>query len=221
VNRSPHVTLALIAVVAIVAGGCAGPVVAVEGRAVPATATTAAVPTTPMDDYINEIASHTEMSWTESRSGKLNLGWAICADAPKKSRDAMITKFTHPPKPWSAEHAAIVIDAAKRHLCPATPWAPVSTYVPPSLEEATRVGPLDTIKIDGTWRVGTGQNDHVVPGRYRTNGSTGIPTCYYAKLDPADPDHILSNSLRDGPREVQLNEGDLFETQDCGTWTRQ
>jgi hypothetical protein len=211
-------TALILGLVVILVGGCAGLAVAVEG-------TPSAVRSAQERAYLAGVADGPDIQWPSTDGEKLNLGWAICQDAPGVTREQMIAKLMTPPKPWPLRPAQIVVDQAKGQLCPTTAWRTVPTLptlTPQDLAEARDVGPkAGPIKVDGQWHVGTEETDHILPGRYRTNGSSGIPTCYFAKLDPADPDKILSNSLRDGPREVELREGDLFETMHCGTWVKQ
>ena len=66
---------------------------------------------------------------------------------------------------------------------------------------------------NGQWEVGV----DIEPGKYRTDGGT---PCYWAKLRPADHD-IIDNNLAEGPQIVTLQAGIIFESKDCGTWTRQ
>jgi hypothetical protein len=178
VNRSlPYATggaaFALIAVVAIVVGGCVGPTVAVEGTPMAAPPTAPAY-STAEQTFLAGVADGPEINWPSTDEEKLRLGRAIGVDSPTRTREQMIARLMAPPKPWPQRPSEIVVDQAKLNLCPGTPWAPVSTYVPPSLEEARDVGPRDVIKVDGQWHVGTEETDHVLPGRYRTNGSTGF-----------------------------------------------
>lgn len=68
----------------------------------------------------------------------------------------------------------------------------------------------------GTWEVGV----DVVAGKYKTLGSDN---CYWARLRNNDgsTDDIIDNNIGAGPQTVTIKDGEYFETQRCGTWTRQ
>jgi outer membrane murein-binding lipoprotein Lpp len=67
---------------------------------------------------------------------------------------------------------------------------------------------------DGIWQVGT----DIRPGTYRAPGGGG---CYWARLRSANPNSIIVNGFAGENQTVELAaEGEWFETDDCGTWTR-
>ncbi|MGH2496986.1 MAG: hypothetical protein ACRDIV_19985 [Ktedonobacteraceae bacterium] len=88
---------------------------------------------------------------------------------------------------------------------------PIVTNVP--------VTPVPTFATfaDGTFQVGS----DIQPGTYRTqSGSSG---CYYARLKgfSGTIDDILSNNNTDDPAIVTILPSDKgFESQNCGTWTK-
>jgi hypothetical protein len=62
----------------------------------------------------------------------------------------------------------------------------------------------------------------IQPGTYRTR--TGSPGCYYARLRgfSGSVDDILANDNTDSPAVVTIKASDKgFESQNCGTWTKQ
>lgn len=61
---------------------------------------------------------------------------------------------------------------------------------------------------DGAYLVGT----DIPAGSYRTDGGEG---CYWARKNGSD---IIDNSFASGPARTTVNDGELFETQGCGTW---
>ncbi|MDP8930218.1 MAG: hypothetical protein M3O70_17035 [Actinomycetota bacterium] len=67
---------------------------------------------------------------------------------------------------------------------------------------------------DGVYEVGV----DIVPGKYKTEG--GRRTCYWQKSPVAASDDIIDNGLVRGPTTVVIEDGILFTSQDCGTWTR-
>jgi hypothetical protein len=203
--------------------GCGGP----AEPDVPVAPTTAVGPVAGPEREFLSMVRAAPAARGHTDAGLVQVGHYICTQIgqPGMSREVLIEGAQ---APFGTLLGGVIVDGAKAHLCPEKNFATLASALtlPPlseaDLAEAKDVGPKDVISVDGQWHVGTEPNDHIQPGRYRTNGSSGSgPTCYYAKLDPADPEEVLSNSLRDGPREVVLNEGDFFETQNCGTWTRQ
>lgn len=62
--------------------------------------------------------------------------------------------------------------------------------------------------------------EDVKPGTYRSGEIFGM--CYYVwKTSTAsDADIIDNNTVRDGRATVTLRNGDVFESQDSGTWSR-
>lgn len=64
---------------------------------------------------------------------------------------------------------------------------------------------------DGLWQVGV----DFEPGLYRSDGSG---ECYWANLGSADPSDIQTNGL--GPNQTAQIDGEFFESQGCGTWTK-
>ncbi|TQM37773.1 hypothetical protein [Pseudonocardia cypriaca] len=117
--------LALLAlVVAAVVGGCAGP--AVAGQAAPAFSPTERA-------FLTEVADGPGIQWSSTNGEKLRMGLAICGEAPRTTRGQMIAKMMAPPKPWPLRPSEIVVDQAKAHLCPTTPWAASAvTPLPPA-----------------------------------------------------------------------------------------
>jgi hypothetical protein len=106
--------------------------------------------------------------------------------------------------------AAVVYELAHRNMCVDAPLqysTATSTAPPPP------AGPLMSFG-DGLWEVGV----DVEAGKYKTSGSD---SCYYAILASTDSSDILDNNAGAGPRTVTIRDGQYFESQRCGTWTRQ
>jgi hypothetical protein len=73
-----------------------------------------------------------------------------------------------------------------------------------------------TISGDGTWHVG----EDFAAGTYRADAGD---SCYWARLNTPHGggiDDIIENGLGSGAQTVQLNEGEWFETSDCGQWQK-
>lgn len=81
--------------------------------------------------------------------------------------------------------------------------------------EAEQQTAQSTIEGDGTWRAGR----DFAPGTYRTTGEN----CYWARLTSPYPggdavDETIEYGT--GPGTVKINEGEWFETTNCGPWER-
>ncbi len=61
----------------------------------------------------------------------------------------------------------------------------------------------------------------VLAGTYTTNVTSGM--CYYAWKSGtgADAEIVDNNIVESGPATVTLEDGQIFETTGCGTWTKQ
>jgi hypothetical protein len=82
--------------------------------------------------------------------------------------------------------------------------------------EAAEQAAQGTIEGDGTWEVGA----DFAAGTYRADAGEG---CYWARLQTPHGggiDDIIENGLGGGSQTVQLNEGEWFETADCGPWQK-
>lgn len=66
----------------------------------------------------------------------------------------------------------------------------------------------------GVFRVGI----DVLAGRYVSDGQGD--GCYWARLS-ADGEDIIDNHFGSSPAVATLRDGELFETERCGTWTRE
>jgi hypothetical protein len=104
----------VLAMLALVLGSCAAPSVA--GQAEPAFSTAERA-------FLAGVADGPGIQWPSTSGEKLTLGFAICQDAPEVTREQMIARMMSPPKPWPPQPGQIVVDQAKAHLCPTTPWA--------------------------------------------------------------------------------------------------
>ena len=65
---------------------------------------------------------------------------------------------------------------------------------------------------DGVYEVGV----DIIAGTYKT---AGTPSCYWEKA-PLTGTSIIDNDLPGGPSTVAIEEGILFKSQGCGTWSR-
>lgn len=74
-----------------------------------------------------------------------------------------------------------------------------------------------TIDSGVTW---IGADADALPGTYRTDG-TGS-SCYWQISPQGQPDNIINNHFGNATgQSVTLTEGQQFESDGCGTWTRQ
>jgi hypothetical protein len=65
---------------------------------------------------------------------------------------------------------------------------------------------------DGIYRVGRG----VQAGLYHT---TGMPQCYWAKLNSSNQNDTIDNGVSGGPQTVMID-SPYFVTKGCGTWSK-
>lgn len=67
---------------------------------------------------------------------------------------------------------------------------------------------------DGVWVVGA----DITAGTYRTEG---IVDCYYAWLTGTGADaDIVDNNIVSGTATISVSDGNVFESNRCGTWTK-
>jgi hypothetical protein len=68
---------------------------------------------------------------------------------------------------------------------------------------------------DGIYIVGT----DITPGTYKNTASTN---CYYARLSAFDTQAIISNNNTDAVAIITIAASDKgFQSNSCGTWTKQ
>jgi hypothetical protein len=83
--------------------------------------------------------------------------------------------------------------------------------------EAEQQAAQATIEGDGTWHAG----EDFAAGTYRADAGE---SCYWSRLRTPHGsdsiDDIIDNGLGGGQQTVLINDGEWFETQDCGTWTK-
>jgi hypothetical protein len=83
--------------------------------------------------------------------------------------------------------------------------------------EAEEQAAQGTIEGDGTWHAG----EDFAAGTYRADAGEG---CYWSRLRTPHGsdsiDDIIDNGLGGGQQTVLINDGEWFETQDCGVWTK-
>lgn len=93
------------------------------------------------------------------------------------------------------------------------PYAPAAPVQPP-----VAAGPATTIRA-GTYVVGT----DILPGTYRTVGSTSSFPCYWSRLKDTSGDFaaIIANGNPDGPTTVTISGSDgAFQTTGCNAWSK-
>lgn len=101
----------------------------------------------------------------------------------------------------------------------ASPRQTVSRAAPTtSVVTSTAPAGPRTSFADGVWEVGV----DVKPGKYKASG-TSDGSCYHAHLSgtTGSLDDIIGNHRGAGPQTVVIEEGQYFESDDCGTWTLQ
>lgn len=84
-------------------------------------------------------------------------------------------------------------------------------------KDLSQITPSKTSFGDGMFIVGT----DITPGTYRSTGAQG---CYYARLKGFGntTDDIIANNLTDTPAIVTISSRDKgFQSNGCGTWTKQ
>jgi hypothetical protein len=82
--------------------------------------------------------------------------------------------------------------------------------------EAAQRAAQSVIEGNGTWQAGA----DFVAGIYRASANDDL--CYWARLPTAHGGNsdIIENGLGNGTHTVQINEGEWFETSDCGSWRK-
>lgn len=204
---------AVVALAVAVLTGCgSGPAVVQPSE--PGAAATMPVSATmsPEDSFLGEVRA---LSSIQASDGEL-LSWGtfVCDNVgtPGVVRQDQITVVRNN-GPYDQRSARVVVDAAKANLCRDKAYVPAPATPLPT-------GPMDVITIDGIWDVGTGEDADILPGRYESDGISDRELgCYWAKLDREGK--TIDNDIGQGPRKVTLHEGDTFETNHCGTWTRE
>jgi regulator of replication initiation timing len=110
------------------------------------------------------------------------------------------------------ENADLRTENAELRTAPEAQPTEEATEEPPDEPAEPQTG-ASTIE-DGIWQVGT----DVRPGTYRAPGGAN---CYWARLRSANTSNIIVNGFGGKNQAVELTaEGEWFETDGCGTWTR-
>lgn len=179
-------------------GGAASPTITPSSRSAPAPTTVVA--TTVASRYTLGEQSFLATYVSADPAAALAGGRAICVSARAGlDRETLIKTMPQ----ISAESANKVINAATAYLCPG-----VVVAVAPA-------GPATTIaSVGGVYEVGV----DIVAGKWKAPGEG---KCYWSRKTNNDSQDIIDNHYQAGPAAVVLKSGELFETQNCGTWQHQ
>lgn len=203
---------AALAVVAL--SGCStGGATSTTATKAPAAATKApaATPTVPPvqtaeDRFWADFIDTPGLSSGVSRSDTLGVAHSLCSAAGAgNTREKIVSTMTSTDR-YDEASASVMADLALKHLCPGVSYA-VAPPVP--------AGPATTISsTGGVYEVGV----DIVAGKWKTSGEG---KCYWSRKKNDDSQDIISNHYQAGPAAVSVKAGELFETQNCGTWTHQ
>lgn len=126
---------------------------------------------------------------------------------------------------WTAALGATADQVNSELTQPATaaPTAPAELATPDIPETVAPAppapaGPAEEIG-EGTWRVG----EDIVAGTYRTTGpnDSGIGMCYWDRANNSSGEFnaLITNGILEGPGVVTVNDGEVFTSNGCATWT--
>jgi hypothetical protein len=179
-------------------GGAASPTITPSSRSAPAPTTVVATTVAPRYTLGEQqfLATYVSADPAAALSG----GRWICASAIAGIDRQTLIK-TMPQIPAASANKAI--DAATTYLCPGAVVA------------AAPAGPATTIaSVGGVYEVGV----DIVAGKWKAPGEG---KCYWSRKTNDDSQDIIDNHYQAGPAAVVLKSGELFETQNCGTWQHQ
>lgn len=206
--------LTIAAALAVVAlSGCSTG--AVDAPAAPRTTTATAVKApvvtntvppvrTAEDRFWSDLSDTPGLSSTVSRSDTVGVAHSICAAVGAGNTRAKVIETMTSTGRFDEAAANVVTDLALKHLCPTITF-PLAPPVP--------AGPATTITA-GVYEVGV----DMLPGKWKAPGEG---KCYWARKKNDDSQAIIDNHYQPGPAAVVVKAGELFETNNCGTWQHQ
>jgi hypothetical protein len=163
------------------------------------------------DRFWAEMVRTTEIERRHPQAFVVTIGHDVCNAMDEWSRPALNVSMQMQSN-WSASETIAFLDTAPTYLCPGKSFADdavvTSTTPPPP------PAPASTITVDSVYEVGV----DIQAGKWKSSGN-GSGMCYWARLKPDSRD-IIDNNISGSADTVVVHDGELFEVQGCGTWSR-